>query len=142
MRALACDPDHPRAMMHVADAQCSRKGDFDGGISLYRRALSLADTLPSGGFDVADVTGRLAYALASRGRYEDYQEVKRLGSDVLRDVRIDRRGMMLDALGTAFMVDCDFRRAAVLLKASLEAPGRFWPKASTERKLEECKRRW
>ena len=140
-RALACDSLHPRAMVHVADARCSRRRDFDGGISLYRKALSLSDTVPPGGLDDADVKSRLAYALASRGRYEDFQEVKRLGADVLGDFRIDRRGMMLDALGTAFMCDGDFKRAALLFKASIEAPNRFWPKASTLRKLEECKRR-
>ena len=125
-------------MVHVADARCSRRRDFDGGISLYRKALSLAGTVPEGGFDVQDVKSRLAYALASRGRYEDYQEVKRLGADVLRDMRTDRRGMMLDALGTAYMCDGDFRRAAILFKASMDAPDRFWPKASTKRKLDEC----
>ena len=126
-------------MVHVADARCSRKRDFDGGISLYRKALSLAGTVPPGGFDVADVQARLAYALASRGNYDDFQEVKRIGADVLQNFRLDRRGMMLDALGTAFMVDGEYRRAALLFKASIEAPDRFWPKASTRRKLESCR---
>ena len=138
-RALACDPEHPRAMVHVADARCSRKRDFSGGISLYRKALSRMDDVPSGGFDTADVRARLAYALASRGNYDDFQEVKRIGTDVLRDFRLDRRGMMLDALGTAFMVDGEYRRAALLFKASIDAPARFWPKASTMQKLKECK---
>ena len=48
-------------------------------------------------------------------------------------------GMMLDALGTAFMAEGDAKRAALLFKASIEAPDRFWPKASTRRKLESCK---
>ena len=138
-RALACDPGHPRAMVHVADSRCSRKRDFDGGISLYRKALSLAGTVPEGGFDVADVKSRLAYALATRGFPGDFLEIKRLGAKVLSDFRSDRRGMMLDALGTAFMYDGDHKRAALLFKASVEAPDRFWPKASTLQKLKECK---
>lgn len=138
-RALDCDSGHPRAMVHVADAQCSRRRNFDGGIALYRKALTLADTVPAGGFNRQDVRARLAYALASRGGYDDFDEVKRLGADVLRDFRLDRRGMMLDALGTAFLRDGDMKRAALLFKASMDAPDRFWPKASTKKKLELCR---
>ena len=138
-RVLVCDPEHPRAMVHVADSLCSRRRDFAGGIAMYRKALSLADTVPDGGINVADVRARLAYALASRGGYDDFGEVKRLGADVLKDVRLDRRGMMLDALGTAFMQEGDYRLAAMLFEASLKAPDRFWPKASTQRKLDVCK---
>ena len=138
-RVLSCDPAHPRAMVHVADSLCSRRRDFAGGIAMYRKALSLADAVPDGGINVADVRARLAYALASRGGYDDFGEVKRLGADVLKDVRLDRRGMMLDALGTAFMQEGDYRLAAMLFEASLKAPDRFWPKASTQRKLDVCK---
>ena len=138
-RVLVCDPEHPRAMVHVADSLCSRRRDFAGGIAMYRKSLSLADTVPDGGINVADVRARLAYALASRGGYDDFGEVKRLGADVLKDVRLDRRGMMLDALGTAFMQEGDYRLAAMLFEASLKAPDRFWPKASTQRKLDVCK---
>ncbi len=138
-RVLVCDQVHPRAMVHVADSLCSRRRDFAGGIAMYRKALSLADTVPDGGFNVADVRARLAYALASRGGYDDFGEVKRLGADVLKDVRLDRRGMMLDALGTAFMQEGDYRLAAILFTASLNAPDRFWPKASTQHKLDMCK---
>ena len=94
------------------------------------------DAVPKGGFDVEDVTAKLAYALATRGREEDFAEVRRLGAAVLHDTRLDRRGLMLDALGTAFLHDGDLERAASLFKASLAAPDRFWPKASTQRKLE------
>ena len=138
-RVLDCDSGHPRAMVHVADARCSRQRDFDGGIRLYRKALSRTGTVPSGGFNVADVKARLAYALASRGGCDDFAEVKKLGAEVLQDFRLDRRGMMLDALGTAFMAEGDAKRAALLFKASIEAPDRFWPKASTRRKLESCR---
>ena len=139
-RALACDPEHPRAMVHVADARCSRQHDFDGGIRLYRQALMYADRVPTGGFDVEDVKAKLAYALATRGRHDDFSEVKRLGAAILLDMRLDRRGLMLDALGTAFLHDGDMQRAAQLFKASIDAPDRFWPKASTLRKLESCQR--
>ena len=138
-RVLDCDPGHPRAMVHVADVRCSRRRDFDGGIRLYRQALSLSGAVPKGGLNVADVKARLAYALASRGGYDDFAEVKSLGAEVLQDFRRDRRGMMLDALGTAYRAEGDSKRAALLFKASIEAPDRFWPKASTRRKLESCK---
>ncbi len=140
MRALACDPDHPRAMVHVADSLCSRSHDFDGGISLYRKALSLSRTVPAGGFDVADTKARLAYALASRGRAADFDEILALGADVLGDFSLDRRGMMLDALGTAMMKRGEAGKAAALFQASLDAPARFWPKASTKQKLVACRK--
>ena len=130
LRALACDPGHPRAMVHVGDALCARFRNFDKGISLYRQSLALRPR--------EYVKYRLAYALASRGNWDDYQEVKRLGADVARDPSLDKRGMMLDALGTAYMVEGDWERAAKLFEASIAAPGRFWPKASTRRKLDEC----
>lgn len=139
-RALECDPGHPRAMVHVADSRCSRRRDFDGGIELYRKALTLSESVPAGGFNARDTAARLAYALASRGRYDDFCEVLSLGTDVLKDPSLDRRGMMLDALGTAFMYRGDFVRAGVLLRASLAAPDRFWPKASTKHKLEQCEK--
>ena len=140
-RALACDPEHPRALVHVADARCSRHHDFDGGIRLYRQALARAGTVPPGGFNAADVKAKLAYALATRGRQEDFAEVKRLGAAVLREPRQDRRGLMLDALGTAFLHEGELERAASLFRASLDAPDRFWPKASTRHKLDSCRTR-
>lgn len=130
LRALACDPGHPRAMVHVGDALCARFRNFDKGISLYRQSLALRPR--------EYVKYRLAYALASRGNWDDYQEVKRLGADVAKNPSLDRRGMMLDALGTACMVEGDWEKAAKLFEASIAAPGRFWPKASTKRKLDEC----
>ena len=130
LRALACDPGHPRAMVHVGDALCARFRNFDKGISLYRQSLALRPR--------EYVKYRLAYALASRGNWDDYQEVKRLGADVAKDPSLDKRGMMLDALGTAYMVEGDWERAAKMFEASIAAPGRFWPKASTKRKLDEC----
>jgi uncharacterized protein HemY len=81
---------------------------------------------------------RLAYALASRGRWEDRQEVKRLGAEVVRNPSLDQRGMMLDALGTVYMAEGDWETAIRMFEASIAAPGRFWPKGSTKRKLDEC----
>jgi hypothetical protein len=81
---------------------------------------------------------RLAYALASRGNWDDYLEVKKLGAAVVKDTSLDGRGMMLDALGTAYMAEGDWETAIRMFKASIDAPGRFWPKASTKHKLEQC----
>lgn len=130
LRTLDCDPEHPRAMVHVGDALCARAGDFDRGIAFYRKSLSLRPR--------EYVRYRLAYALASRGRREDRQEVKRLGAEVVRDPSLDKRGMMLDALGTVYMAEGDWETAIRMFEASIAAPGRFWPKGSTKRKLDEC----
>ena len=117
-------------MVHVGDALCARFRDFDKGIALYRKSLALRPR--------EYVKYRLAYALASRGNWDDFLEVKRLGADVAKDPSLDGRGMMLDALGTAYMVEGDWENAVRMFKASIDAPGRFWPKASTRRKLDEC----
>ncbi|MBO5941279.1 MAG: tetratricopeptide repeat protein [Kiritimatiellae bacterium] len=129
-RALECDSEHPRAMVHVADAFCARMRNFDKGIELYRKSIALRPK--------EYVNYRLAYALASRGNREDYQEVKRLGAAVIGDPSLDKRGMMLDALGTAYMAEGDWESAIRFFEASIAAPGRFWPKASTKHKLDQC----
>lgn len=130
LRALDCDPEHPRAMVHVGDALCARVKDFDRGIAFYRKSLALRPR--------EYVKYRLAYALASRGRWEDRQEVKRLGAEVVRNPSLDQRGMMLDALGTVYMAEGDWETAIRMFEASIAAPGRFWPKGATKRKLDEC----
>ena len=130
LRALDCDPEHPRAMVHVGDALCARVKDFDMGIAFYRKSLALRPR--------EYVKYRLAYALASRGRWEDRQEVKKLGAEVVRNPSLDQRGMMLDALGTVYMAEGDWETAIRMFKASIAAPGRFWPKGATKRKLDEC----
>jgi hypothetical protein len=132
-RALECDPEHPRAMVHVADAYCARMRNFDKGIELYRKSLALRPR--------EYVNYRLAYALASRGNREDYLEVKKLGSAVIKNLSSDKRGMMLDALGTAYMAEGDWESAVRFFEASIAAPGRFWPKDSTKHKLDQCKER-
>ena len=130
LRALDCDPGHPRAMVHVGDALCARVKDFDMGIAFYRKSLAFRPR--------EYVKYRLAYALASRGRWEDRQEVKRLGAEVVRNPSLDQRGMMLDALGTVYMAEGDWETAIRMFEASIAAPGRFWPKGATKRKLDEC----
>jgi hypothetical protein len=130
LRALDCDPEHPRAMVHVGDALCARVKDFDRGIAFYRKSLALRPR--------EYVKYRLAYALASRGRWEDRQEVKKLGAEVVRNPSLDQRGMMLDALGTVYMAEGDWETAIRMFEASIAAPGRFWPKGATKRKLDEC----
>ena len=129
-RALECDSTHPRAMVHVGDALCAKFRNFDKGIELYRKSMALRPR--------EYVRYRLAYALASRGNRDDFIEVKRLGADVAKNPSLDGRGMMLDALGTAYMAEGDWENAVKMFKASIAAPGRFWPKASTKRKLDEC----
>ena len=46
--------------------------------------------------------------------------------------------MMLDALGTVYMAEGDWETAIRMFEASIAAPGRFWPKGATKRKLDEC----
>ena len=115
-RTLAKDPDHWRALRVVGNEYCARRGRMDEGVALLRKSLR-----NHGSQLTAD---SLAYVLAIRGRPEDLAEVRRLGAAVARDFRRDVNGMMLDALGIAYLREGDDRNAAKLFKAALGVPRR------------------
>lgn len=128
-RVLACDPENGRALGHVASETCARLGDLQAGIALYRKALARRPRF--------DTRAQLAYALARRGAEGDAAEILRLGEDVAKDVTLDRKGMMLEALGRAAAEmgrDADARR---FLEASIRAPARFYSSAEAKALLKE-----
>lgn len=115
-RVLEKDPGHWRALRVVGNDLCAREGRMDEGIAMLRRSLALRASQTT-----ADA---LAYALAVRGAEGDFREVRRLGSAIAADPRLDRGGMMLDALGIAAMREKDWNAAVRFFGEGLKVPER------------------
>ena len=115
-RTLARDPDHWRALRIVGNEYCARRGRMDEGVRMLRRSLR-----ERGSQQTAD---SLAYVLSIRGAEGDFDEVRRLGAAIRREPRLDRGGMMLDALGVVCMRERDYAEAVRLLQAAVGAPRR------------------
>jgi tetratricopeptide (TPR) repeat protein len=117
-RTLAFDPDHGRALAHVASEACARLGRIDRGIALFRRSQALRPR--------DDTAAQLAYALAMRGRSEDFAEIRRLCAKFACDHRLDRKGQALEALGMTALRQRRWAEAASCLEDSIRAPQRFY----------------
>jgi len=115
-RILKFDPDHWRALHFVGSEYCARNGKYDEGLAMIRRSLSLSPR-PS-------TAATLAYLLAYRGQMGDFAEVRRLGARVSANPKLDREGMMLDALGVAALRDGNDRAAVAYFTEALTAPKR------------------
>lgn len=131
-RVLAVDPNHPRALYHVASEECARFGDLDSGIEHFRRSLAIENSF--------DTAAQLCYALARRGQPFDFAEVRCYGSEAERDHSLDRKGMMLEALGMAAMYEGRWNDAASCFEDSIKAPRRFYPADEARRLLAICRR--
>ena len=131
-RVLAVDPNHPRALYHVASEECARFGDLDSGIEHFRMSLAIENSF--------DTAAQLCYALARRGGAYDFAEVRRYGSEAERDHSLDRKGMMLEALGMAAMYEGRWKDAASCFEDSIKAPRRFYPADEARRLLAICRR--
>ena len=131
-RVLAVDPNHPRALYHVASEECARFGDLDSGIEHFRMSLAIENSF--------DTAAQLCYALARRGGAYDFAEVRRYGSEAERDHSLDRKGMMLEALGMAAMYEGRWKDAASCFEDSIKAPRRFYSADEARRLLAICRR--
>ena len=115
-RVLEKDADHWRALEYVGSEYCARLGRMDEGVAMLRRSLKLSPRPSS--------AATLAYVLALRGAAGDFDEVRRLGARVTAQPKLDRGGMMLDALGIVAMREADDKAAAKWFSAALVAPKR------------------
>ena len=131
-RVLAVDPNHPRALSHVASEECARFGDLDSGIEHFRMSLAIENSF--------DTAAQLCYALARRGGACDFAELRRYGSEAERDHSLDRKGMMLEALGMAAMYEGRWKDAASCFEDSIKAPRRFYSADEARRLLAICRR--
>ena len=115
-RALAKDPGNWRALRVVGNEYCARMGRSAEGIAMLRKSLAIRKSKLT-----AD---SLAYVLALKGEPSDFAEVKRLCVEAERSPEIDKGGMMLDALGVVRMREGDYKSAARLFSAALNAKER------------------
>ena len=129
-RTLACDPDHGRALAHVASEECARFNHIDKGIELYRRSQQVRPR--------DDTAAQLSYALMMRARSEDYAEIRRLCSKFACDHSLDRKGQALEALGTTAMRQRRWAEAISCLEDSIKAPLRFYSSEDAFLNLAAC----
>ena len=125
-RTLACDPDHGRALAHVGEAKCAA-GNFDEGIKLLRHSREVRPR------EATD--GKLAYALMSRGRAEDWREIVEVCAPFVANPARDLKGQALEALGTAELRTREWQKAAEHLSRSILAPARFYSADDAKLKL-------
>jgi len=117
-RTLECDPEHGRALAHVASEECARFNHIDKGIELYRRSQAVRPR--------DDTASQLAYTLMLRARREDHAEIRQLCSKFACDHALDRKGQALEALGTIAMRERRWKEAVGCLEDSIKAPARFY----------------
>ena len=125
-RTLDCDSNHWRALSHVGEGDCA-KGNLDEGIEKLRKSFKISPRL--------DTKGKLAYALMRRGKNEDFGEIFKLCDDVAKNRKLDKKGQILEALGTAALVKRNWNEAMLCLYDSLRAPKHFYSKEDARLKL-------
>ncbi|MBO7686990.1 MAG: hypothetical protein J6V72_11435 [Kiritimatiellae bacterium] len=126
---LEADPGNWRALAHVGEAECA-EGKLDDGIGKLRQSR---EVLPR---DTTDA--KLAYALMSRGRAEDWDEILNVCASLASDsdpARRDPRGQALEALGTAELKKRRWADAINHLVLSIRAPSRHYSPADAILKL-------
>ena len=129
-RTLAFDPDNGRALSHVGQAECARRGGIDRGIGHLRRSQAVRPR--------DNTAAQLAYALAMRGHSGDFGEIRRLCSKFACDHTLDRKGQALEALGMTAMRQRKWNEAIVCLYDSIRAPNRFYSNEDAMLKLAAC----
>lgn len=123
VRTLAFDGDNWRALRTVGRDLATRQGRMDDGIAMIRRSLEIRPSQIT--------VDTLAYLLACRGADGDFAEVRRLAKPAATDHRLDKGGMLLDALGTVAMREGDWPSAVRFYSASISAPNRSYPNLYT-----------
>ena len=134
---LAADPDNWRALAHIGQARCATgeplrrmgkpegDGELDAGIDMLRHSYAVKEN---------DATAvKLVYALMSRGRAEDWDEILVMCTKF--DPMRDQSGRALEALGTAELKKRRWREAIQHLWHSRNAPARNYARADADLKL-------
>ena len=111
-QAAICDPTHYVAIGELGAEYC-RMGKVDEGIGLLRYCLSVHRT--------PDIAAHLADTLATRGRREDFAEIKELCSHVPEgeEAGAAARAKADDALGTVAMFEMRWDEAKARFSRAL-----------------------
>lgn len=111
-QAAICDPTHYVAIGELGAEYC-RMGRVDEGIGLLRYCLSVHRT--------PDIAAHLADTLATRGRREDFGEIKELCSHVPEgeEAGASARAKADDALGTVAMFEMRWDEAKARFSRAL-----------------------
>ena len=117
-RTLAFDPDNGRALAHVGQAACARRGGIDRGIEHLRRSQAIRPR--------DNTSAQLAYALAMRGHSADFDEIRRLCGKFACNHQLDTKGQALEALGMTALRQKRWNEAIGCLYDSIRAPQRFY----------------
>ena len=119
-QAYACDKGHWLALQHIATEMCARFGKPDVGIEMYRCSLAMEPSELNTG-------SQLMYALAQRGRAEDFAEIRGIGESLFERLEDDRNGMAAEALGMVAMREGKWDEAIRCFTVSIKAPHRSFP---------------
>lgn len=122
-RVQKFDPDHWRALRMIGRELAGRHNKQNEGIQMLEKSMRLRPSYIT--------ASHLAYLLAHRGNNEDFAKVKRLGASTIKDTRIDKSGMMLDALGVTALREKEDAKAVTFFTASLLAPMRSYTNVHT-----------
>ena len=107
-RAIACDPDYPEVLTMLGNEYYMSRRDPERGIALLRRSYELCDS--------DKTAAQLAFALAMRGRPEDFNEVKRVCGNMAQDFSKDPSCLGVQALGLVALRREDWFEAARCFK--------------------------
>ena len=113
-RVLEWDDRHSLALAHVGSELCVRYGMPDEGIECFRRALE-ANPMAE------NTASQLVFALATRGRREDHDEIRRYCPKLLSNPELDEMGMATEALGMVAMKEMKWDEAIRFFNASIQA---------------------
>ena len=118
-RALDCDENHGIALWHVATHEVRDPKTVDQALDRYRRLVAVAHD--------GNAAATLMYVLATRGRAEDFPEIKFRGQVLIENPELDEGGMAVEALGMVALREGDPVSAVRFLSAAVNAPKRKLP---------------
>ena len=107
-RAIECDPDYPEVLTMLGNEYYMSRRDPERGIALLRRSYELCDS--------DKTAAQLAFALAMRGRPEDFDEVRRVCGNMAQDFSKDPSCLGVQALGLVALRREDWFEAARCFK--------------------------
>ena len=130
-RVVDFDPDHPWGLHHVGMELMRRFNRIDDALAVFRHIM---EKDPENG----SATGLVMYVLATRGRAEDFEEIKYRGQKLIERPELDDEGMAVEALGMVALREGAPDAAIRLFTAAINAPKRRFPADDAKVQLAMC----